>query len=93
MGSKPRKLRVLNRRKRASLEFLNCSVDRRLIREKPEGSLAKRPVKRYAGSNLACPLPIGWPGPTPRAGAAALSTAAQSGVRRRWPNSALRGSR
>ena len=73
VGSKPRKLRVLNRRKRASLEFLNCSVDRGLIREKPEGSLAKRPVKRYAGSNLARPLPIGRPGPTPRAGAVALA--------------------
>jgi len=48
-------------------------VDRGLIREKPEGSLAKRPAKRYAGSNLARPLPIGRPGPTPRAGAAALA--------------------
>ena len=45
-------------------------MDRGLIREKPECSLAKRPVKCYAGSNLACPLLIGWPGPTPRVGAA-----------------------
>ena len=52
-GSKPRKIRVLNRRKRASLEFLNCSVDRGLIRENPLPIGRPGPTPRVGAAALA----------------------------------------